>query len=316
MERELPHLQIDPEFRLMIAPSQEIKRLERMVPGNVITIRAWENKILVDHELYSFCHANNVPMQVSRILLKTREDALIWICRNQLKRTDLTDEMRRFLLGKLFCAEKTRGTKEKAAARKAVQSRKRITGELPPPVVYDADMIQAAERIGGEFHFSPGTIRNYGNYASTLERLNNHWPKFVQAILRGNIYISQDNLFLIGSMTPAEINSVTQYFLYESGGRPTFSKYKARLATMKESPQRFSLPAGSIKEMPDFDPDAAVTSLALTIPSWVGSIQRAEKNTVFPHITNRARQQLTIELQNLTAATEILYSHLKEQQHG
>lgn len=316
----MPHLQIDSEFRLMVAPSQESKQTEldrrRMHPGAAVPIRAWENKILVDHEMYSFCYYHDIPIQVSRIPLKSREDAIIWICRNQLKRTDLTDEMTKFLIGKQFCAEKSRGSKAKAAVRKAVFSQKRAPGDPPVSVVYDATIIQAAERVGEEYRFTAETIRKYGVYASLLEQLNFQSPQLVQAILCGMIYLSHDNLSAICGMTPEEIRSVTQYFLYESNRKPTFSKYKAERATLKKTPQKFSLPAGSIKEMPDFDPDAAVASLALTIPSWVRSIQRTESNTTFPHISNKARQQLIMELESLTATIESILFHLKEDHHG
>jgi hypothetical protein len=51
--------------------------------------------------------------------------------------------------------------------------------------------------------------------------------------------------------------------------------------------------------MPEFDPDASITELTLTIPHWVGSIQRTQSHTDFSIISDGARKKLIEALTNL-----------------
>jgi hypothetical protein len=51
--------------------------------------------------------------------------------------------------------------------------------------------------------------------------------------------------------------------------------------------------------MPAFDPDAEITALTLTIPSWVSSIKRTRTNTDFDRVSDYAKGKLTETLINL-----------------
>ena len=279
-------------------------------------IRVWEDTILVDYETYSYSLAHRLPLCVSRVLLKTYEDAVIWICRDQLKRKDLTEEMRKYLLGKLFRTEKKRGAMERTAARDAIRAGEVRWEIMQTPAMQEASAVHTADRISREYHISRETTRKYGRYSSYLDQLYVHEPAFIQRILQGVIYLSYENLSVIQAMNRAEIASVARYFLDEKERKPTFFKYQAKQEEIKAKSRKKVIPAGSIKEMPAFDPDAAVASLVLTIPSWVGSIQRAEKNTDFAQISERVRGQLICELDKLAFAMEGLLAKLKEAQHG
>ena len=63
----------------------------------------------------------------------------------------------------------------------------------------------------------------------------------------------------------------------------------------------------AIKNMPDFDPDAEITGLTLTIPSWASSISRTQSN-----ISLKARMNLEHALFNLQATIEELLRAIKE----
>lgn len=51
--------------------------------------------------------------------------------------------------------------------------------------------------------------------------------------------------------------------------------------------------------MPAFDPDASITELSLTIPSWINSIKRTEKHTKFDIVSKEARKRLVDALTEL-----------------
>ena len=54
-----------------------------------------------------------------------------------------------------------------------------------------------------------------------------------------------------------------------------------------------------IKEMPAFDPDMAIRGLTLTIPTWIGSIERAISKTRVELVSPQARDQLIQSLLRL-----------------
>lgn len=72
------------------------------------------------------------------------------------------------------------------------------------------------------------------------------------------------------------------------------------------------LPLGpSVKDMPEFDPDAEINSLALTIPSWVQSLKRIRSTVKIPLITDEGRQHLRDELRRLISTASRLDSALE-----
>lgn len=64
--------------------------------------------------------------------------------------------------------------------------------------------------------------------------------------------------------------------------------------------------------MPDYDPDAEVTGLTLTIPSWATSRSRTRSNTDLSSISLKARMNLEHALFNLQATIEELLQAIKE----
>ena len=71
----------------------------------------------------------------------------------------------------------------------------------------------------------------------------------------------------------------------------------------------------AIKQVPEYDPDAEISSLTLTIPSWVSSIQRTTDQTDFSSITESANRKLQLQLLNLQSAILTLDDIIKEKTH-
>ena len=64
--------------------------------------------------------------------------------------------------------------------------------------------------------------------------------------------------------------------------------------------------------MPDFDPDAEITGLTLTIPSWTSSINRTRNHTDLNSISLKARMNLQHALFILQATIDELLQDIKE----
>lgn len=88
-------IKIDPEFQALIPPLQpeELQLLEEQILRDGVTtpLNVW-NGILIDgHNRLRICQKHNLTYQTVNIELKDRNEAGIWIIKNQLGRRNLTD---------------------------------------------------------------------------------------------------------------------------------------------------------------------------------------------------------------------------------
>lgn len=72
-------------------------------------------------------------------------------------------------------------------------------------------------------------------------------------------------------------------------------------SAMQQSGAAENAPIPSVKDMPAFDPDAEITGLTLTIPSWTSSIERTKTKADLSIVSSNARTKLTSALQDLQA---------------
>ena len=106
------NLKIDPEFQSQIPPltDDEFKQLEENIlkEGKLLSpLIVWNNTLVDGHNRYAILQ-KHPEIYFSTMLLRfeNREEAIAWICRNQLGRRNLSPEQKRYLLGKQYEAEK------------------------------------------------------------------------------------------------------------------------------------------------------------------------------------------------------------------
>ena len=106
------NLKIDPEFQNQIPPltDDEYKQLEENIlkEGKLLSPLIIWNNILVDgHNRYEIVQEHpEISFSTMPLRFENREEAVAWICRNQLGRRNLSPEQKRYLLGKQYEAEK------------------------------------------------------------------------------------------------------------------------------------------------------------------------------------------------------------------
>ena len=109
---KLSQLKIDPEFQKQINPPsfEETHQLEmnilkeERVLNPIIT---WNGYIVDGHTRYQVLRKYPfIPFEVIEKEFANRYEALVWICKNQLGRRNLTPEQKKFLIGKQVEAEK------------------------------------------------------------------------------------------------------------------------------------------------------------------------------------------------------------------
>ena len=120
-------LKIDPEFQGKIPPLtfEELNQLEANIlrDGRIINpIIVWQGLIVDGHNRYTIAKKHpEIPFTVHEKEFASRYEAIIWICKNQLGRRNLTPEQKKYLIGKQYEAEKcANGGDRKSAAAKSV----------------------------------------------------------------------------------------------------------------------------------------------------------------------------------------------------
>ena len=114
-------------------------------------------------------------------------------------------------------------------------------------------------------------------------------------------------------MTSEEIKKVSRRI--ERSSQPYVQYNRTRREIQEHCTEAASIeerPAPSIKDMPAFDPDAEITGLTLTIPSWASSIERTRTKANLKIISSRARNNLIEALLKLQIAIEEMREAVKE----
>lgn len=105
-------LNIDPEFRDKIPPlsEDEFSKLEENIlsDGEVREpLVTWHNTIIDGHHRYKIVQKHpEIPFKVKQMDFPDKWAAIVWMCRNQLGRRNITDEQKTALIGEAYKAQK------------------------------------------------------------------------------------------------------------------------------------------------------------------------------------------------------------------
>ena len=108
----MQNLKIDPEFQSKIPPltAEERSQLEANIleEGRLLNpLIVWNSFIVDGHNRFEILKEHpEIEYTVLEKEFASREEAIVWICKNQLGRRNLTPEQRRYLVGKQYEAEK------------------------------------------------------------------------------------------------------------------------------------------------------------------------------------------------------------------
>ena len=121
-EKAFRQLNIDPEFKNLIRPlrREEYRQLELnlVMEGCREDIIAWNDTIVDGHNRYEICNKMRIPYGVKELDFPSRDAAIAWICANQLGRRNISEETRKYLIGKQYEAEKSPAGKEVSCVRR------------------------------------------------------------------------------------------------------------------------------------------------------------------------------------------------------
>ena len=151
------NLKIDPEFQSQIPPltDDEFKQLEENIlkEGKLLSpLIVWNNTLVDGHNRYAILQKHpEIYFSTMPLRFENREEAIAWICRNQLGRRNLTPEQKKFLIGKQYSVEHRKpggngNNQYTTATQEAVQEELCQNDTIPPTATENSVRKQIAER--------------------------------------------------------------------------------------------------------------------------------------------------------------------------
>ena len=163
---------------------------------------------------------------------------------------------------------------------------------------------------------STGAVQKYAIYSKAIDTISDADAELSDRVLNGTYKISHENLVALSKMPPEEIRKMSakqqkgparQFVSYKESRKDFMSK---ELPGKENGRYQEELPA--IKTTPAYDPDAEITGLTLTVPSWVSSIERARQNSNLAHVSQKAKRNLEAALQSLQDKISEMRSDIEE----
>ena len=194
-------LKTDPEFQNKIPPltDAEFAQLEENIlnDGEVREpIVAWNDIIVDGNNRWKIITANPwLTYKVKQMDFADKWEAFDWMYKNQLGRRNLTDEQRRYLLGKLYEARKHSqgGAQEgnKFAAKHAAEKRP-----------HDSGRDGVSKIIAEEQHVGKTQVKDSYHFAKGIDAIREQDPELAESILKSEKKVTKKNVQEIGKADP------------------------------------------------------------------------------------------------------------------
>lgn len=327
-------LKIDAEFEQLIPPlaKYEFELLEASIinEGCHEQLVVWDGIIVDGHNRYKICKKHNVPFAYRNMRFESRDEAMVWICRNQLARRNISDEVRKYLIGKRFESEKIIGAKNYRGVNQ--YSKNAITKKpLMNPITNSVEFVgedspaKTADRIGQEYNITHATVDKYARYSRAVDIITKKCPELAKLIMKGTIRVSQENVIGISLFSAEQLEML--YIKLTSYGdsaqlKDTRHEIEAAILDNEKKPRsNADVEVAAIKRKPTYNPDSEIMSLFYTVPSWSNSINSTMKKVNLNLISTEAKTKLARVLNELSksankALTEISESKGEMTAHG
>lgn len=164
---------VDRELQNFINPltKEEYKALEESIlaEGCRDKLILWDNSsfpVLVDgHNRLKICEEHQIPYETIKMNFENYQDVMVWMINNQLARRNVTDEQRKYLIGKRMANEKKQGERTDLTSRQNgeklnIQDNSEFLSELA-----------TSKKIATEYGISPRTVERNQDYALAVDTL-------------------------------------------------------------------------------------------------------------------------------------------------
>lgn len=315
-ERKIYNLIIDEEFSRLIAPlspSQYAELEQKIISHNYnppITI--WNRIIIKGLAEYEIYHKHKISFYVKEISFTSRCEAIINITSESIKRNDISDELYRYCVGKMYDA-----AKNKMELLYPHQNQYTPVSQRRPG--YDNNRQTTSQLLGEQLHLSNGCVYKYGVYSRAIDTIFNKTPSIAQKILTGTFHVSLENTIELSKLSKEEITVIYEHVIIDNNNQLLYSIIQKNRLSEKERnkliKKRKQKNEPEIKQMPLYDPDAEISSLTLTIPTWISSIHRTMTIANLNQATTNGLWKLEQQLNALNAAILELKKNIQEEYH-
>ena len=272
-------------------------------------IIVWNNYILDGHKRYKICAEYNIPFTILVAGLSHLAEAVSFVCENQLKRVDLEYARYKYLVGKWALMQRDLARRDS-----------KLSKQTDKPVSVQSAIHKRRLAIAAKLHLAPGTVNKYRDFTEAADKISVSAPELGRRIISGRIRISHDNTLALAGRTTEELKNLE---LSVTDGDITYLTrdtirheimlfgYERRLRE-KAADKKAEKGQAQIKNMPKYDPDAEISSLAFTVPSWCNVIARTRKAANLSLASRKAKERLAGQLLTLRSQAELLLDNLKE----
>ena len=136
-------------------------------------ICTWNGIVINGIEAYELFRKHSIPFRIKRLHFSSKEDVISWICTDQLKREDLTNINKKYLIGKKYDAEKILVSRQLSSTNKSHISGASI----------------AAKKISEECNVAMATVYKYSAYSSALDIIDEKVPDLVKRVRSGQLWM-------------------------------------------------------------------------------------------------------------------------------
>lgn len=141
-------LNIDKEFQKLIPPLQdtEYAQLEENIKsvGCQDGIKVWNGIIVDGHNRYKICMSNNIHFEVQEMHFEDRDEAIIWIIKNQFGRRNLLPFQRSELALKMKRMVQARAKEKQTSVLKQNATVSQKSDERESPIRTDEELAKMA----------------------------------------------------------------------------------------------------------------------------------------------------------------------------
>lgn len=179
-------LTIDPEFRDKIPPlsQDEFSKLEEniLADGEVREpLVLWHNTIIDGHHRWAIIQKHpEIPYKVTQMDFPDKWAAIVWMCRNQLGRRNVTDEQKTVLIGEAYRAQKMTKGGERGTARNE-------NGQFTASAQNEHLPQRTADAIAKDFSVGRETVKRAEHFVDSLDEAEKVSPGFRESVLSGAV---------------------------------------------------------------------------------------------------------------------------------
>jgi len=295
-------LTVDSDFKDLIPPltDQEYSQLQEniLADGCRDALVVWGDIIVDGHNRYRICTENGIEFQTVGKEFDSREDAIIWICKNQTGRRNITNEQKSYLLGKQYEAQKvTEGRNQYTKDARAQNGPKRT-----------------AEIIAGEMGVGHNTVKRAEKFSKAVDTLSAEAPEIKPLILSGKANIPKSTIVEISQQdAPERARSIKDI---KEGRQPIIKRQTDKPVAQRVKPDvepneatRYLSDLSRVEGMNT--PDREAQRMCNDIKNSIKLLMYAMKDVTFSELSPEVKEEVAEAVARLDDVAQIIRGKLK-----